>query len=138
MLFRSIDKPFTDEELAIRLRRLATPRRNAGERVALRGQLDEISVATILSLLEFERKSGVLVALHGPDAARAFIADGRVVRVESSLPGNSLERLHDLLSWPEGSFEFISGEVVGHDEIGIATSQLLLEHARLSDEKDQA
>ena len=129
-----ITKPFTDEELAIRLRRLAAPRRSRGERVALRGHLDDITVATLLSLLEFERKSGILVALRGATAARTFVADGQVVRVESSQPGSAMARLLDLLSWQDGSFEFISCEVVGHDEIGLATSQVLLEHARLRDE----
>ena len=129
-----ITKPFTEEELAIRLRRLAAPRRTRGEKVALKGHLDEITVPTLLSLLEFERKSGILVALRGATAARAFVCEGQVVRVESSHPGEPLARLLDLLGWQDGSFEFIACEVVGHDEIGLATSQVLLEHARLKDE----
>jgi CheY-like chemotaxis protein len=129
-----IQKPFTDEEIAIRLRRLAAPRRNVGERVVLRGSLDEVSVGMLLALLEFERKSGILVVLRAADAARAFIGAGQVVRVESSLGPDSRSNLFSILDWSNGSFEFIASEVVGHDEVGMPTQHVLLEHARLRDE----
>jgi CheY-like chemotaxis protein len=129
-----INKPFTDEEIGIRLGRLASPRRTSAERVALRGNLEEIGMPMLLSLLEFERKSGVLVILRGTDAARLFVASGQIVRVESSLGEDSRRNVMAVLGWTDGSFEFIAGEVVGRDEIGVPTSHLLLEHARVSDE----
>jgi CheY-like chemotaxis protein len=131
-----MQKPFTDEEVAIRLRRLAAPRRGS-ERIALRGSLEEVSVGVLLSLLEFERKSGILVVLRGADAARLFVANGQVVRVESSLPGDARANLFSILDWSQGSFEFIAAEVVGHDEVGMATQHVLLEHARLRDESSK-
>jgi hypothetical protein len=39
-----------------------------------------------------------------------------------------------VLDWTSGTFEFTSCEVVGSDEIGVNTSALLLEHARIRDE----
>ena len=39
-----------------------------------------------------------------------------------------------VLDWHAGHFEFSSCEVVGADELGLPTTQLLLEHARVRDE----
>ena len=47
-------------------------------------------------------------------------------------------RLMQVLDWTRGHFEFSSCDVVGTDEIGQATTQLLLEHARLRDEIDRS
>jgi len=100
----------------------------------LRGNLAEIPLPTLLSLLEFEHKSGILVALQDAAAARVFVADGRVVRVEG--PGRenaALSGILELLTWREGRFEFSACEVVGCDEIGLATRELL-DRARSRDE----
>jgi hypothetical protein len=40
-----------------------------------------------------------------------------------------------VLDWTAGEFEFTGCEVVGTDELGQATTTLLLEHARISDER---
>ncbi len=131
-----ITKPFHEEELVIRVHRVAVnvPRGSA-ESAMLRGNLAEISVATLLSLLEFERKSGILVVLTSREAARLFVASGRVVKVEAGGDGSALRRLMRVLDWTMGEFEFSGCEVVGADELGQATTQILLEHARLSDER---
>lgn len=131
-----ITRPFLDEELVIRVRRAtALAPRGLGEGGMLRGDLAEISVATLLSLFEFERKSGILVVVDGTRAARLFVAAGRVVKVElgkSDAPARA--RLMAVLDWAAGHFEFSGCEVVGADEIGLPTTQLLLEHARVRDE----
>lgn len=135
-----ITRPFIEEELVIRLTRLVgDDPRAVAESTMLSGSLNEISVPTLLTLLEFERKSGILMML-GPRhlAARLFIADGRVVKVEAGDPDTSpVERLMTVLGWPSGTFEFTSCEVVGSDEVGRGTSALLLEHAQLQDEDRQ-
>jgi CheY-like chemotaxis protein/Tfp pilus assembly protein PilZ len=133
-----ISKPFIEEELVIRLTRLVTsvPRTSAGSAM-LRGSLAEISLATLLSLLEFERKSGILLVLHEGQAGRLFVAQGRVVKVEAGDTGTSRERLMKVLDWATGVFEFTSCEVIGADEIGLSTSALLLEHARIRDEEQR-
>ena len=56
-----IPRPFLDEELVIRVHRVAappTPTANPG----LRGNLVDIGLGTLLSLFEFERKSGILLS----------------------------------------------------------------------------
>jgi DNA-binding response OmpR family regulator/Tfp pilus assembly protein PilZ len=133
-----ISKPFIEEELVIRLTRLVTsvPRTSSGSAM-LRGSLAEISLATLLSLLEFERKSGILLVLHEGEAGRLFVAQGRVVKVEAGEAGTSRERLMRVLDWATGVFEFTSCEVIGADEIGLSTAALLLEHARIRDEEQR-
>jgi CheY-like chemotaxis protein len=131
-----ITRPFIEEELVIRLGRIVgTGPRATGESTMLSGSIAEISIPTLLSLLDFERKSGILLLLNDRQAARVFVAEGRVVKVEAGDPGmKPLERMMTVLDWTTGSFEFTSCEVVGSDEIGCGTSTLLLEHARLKDE----
>lgn len=133
-----VHKPFTEEELVIRLHRLALarPAEAANERAMLRGHLGEISVATLLSLLEFERKSGILSVLHDAEIARLFVSSGRIVKVETSSDGVApRDALFAVLDWNEGNFEFAGCEVVGYDEIDLSTSAILLEHARQQDER---
>ncbi len=132
-----VHRPFTDEEICIRLRRVVMAGGNARQTVVLRGDLSQIGLPTLLSLLEFERKSGILVVLRDDEAARLFVAGGRIVKVEG--PGNegtSHDRLMTVLDWANGNFEFAACEVVGTDEIDMSTSLLLLEHARMRDERD--
>ena len=131
-----VHKPFIEEELIIRLHRLVLGQpRGVAESVMLRGNLAEISVATLLSLLEFERKSGILLLLRDGDIARLFVASGRVVKVESRTAGSAMVRVMTVLDWTSGDFEFTGCEVVGTDEIGLTTSVLLIEHARIRDEE---
>jgi two-component system OmpR family response regulator len=131
-----ITRPFIEEELVIRVGRIvARDPRAIAESTMLSGSLTEISIATLLSLLDFERKSGILLLLRGREAARVFVATGRVVKVEAGDPARKpLERMMDVLDWSTGTFEFSSCEVVGSDELGVGTSTLLLEHARIRDE----
>ena len=130
-----IPRPFLDEELVIRVHRVAaqSPVASAG----LRGSLTDISIGTLLSLFEFERKSGVLLLLRNNEIARIFVAEGRCMKVETSAPNGTLrpkDRLMRLLDWHEGQFEFTPVAVGGRDEIGITVTALLLEHARRFDE----
>jgi DNA-binding response OmpR family regulator/Tfp pilus assembly protein PilZ len=135
-----IQRPFTDEEVCIRLRRLALSSRSSTERITLRGNLAEIGFGTLLSLLEFERKSGILAVLSDSEVARLFVAQGRIVKVESTAANpdsSSRDRLLAVLDWQQGNFEFSACEVVGADEVQMSTQFLLIEHARLRDESSQ-
>jgi DNA-binding response OmpR family regulator len=134
-----IQKPFTDDELGIRVRRvLRHPRGSAAERSALRGDVATIGLGTLLSLFDFERKSGMLVLMNDAELARLFFAFGRVVKVESTAGGDSSQdKLMKVLDWQSGNFEFTACEVVGEDEIKKPTQQVLLEHAKQADDKNE-
>jgi CheY-like chemotaxis protein len=129
-----IPRPFLDEELVIRVHRLAAPQ--PATNPGLRGSLVDIGLGTLLSLFEFERKSGVLLLLRHGEIARVFVSDGRVLKVEASAnQGPPRERLMRLLDWRDGQFEFTPSAVGGRDEIAATVTQLLLEHARTRDEE---
>lgn len=130
-----IPQPFLDEELVIRVHRVAAP--SPVSNPGLRGSLVDISLGTLLSLFEFERKSGVLLLLNAGELARVFVAEGKCVKVEASSSNGGArpkDRLMRLLDWHDGQFEFSPAAIGGRDEIGVTVTQLLLEHARVSDE----
>lgn len=131
-----IPKPFLDEELVIRVHRVVAPvapLANPG----LRGNLVDIGLGTLLSLFEFERKSGILLLIREGEIARLFVAEGRILKVEGS-SGNGVpkQRMMQLLDWHVGQFEFTPCAIGGRDELGSSITQLLLEHARVRDELD--
>ena len=130
-----ITRPFRDEELVIRVRRAALGSRSGERETTLRGSLRDISLATLLSLLEFERKSGIAL-VHSPGhLARLFVAAGRVVKIEADgIADDPVTAMMEILDWHDGRFELISCEVAGADELGMPTQQILLEHARRRDE----
>jgi CheY-like chemotaxis protein len=129
--------PFLDEELVIRVHRVAAPIHAASP--GLRGSLVDIGLGTLLSLLEFERKSGVLLVLRTSELARVFIANGKILKVETTT-GNGVpkDRLMRLLDWHDGQFEFSPADIGGRDELGLSVTQILLEHAKNSDEQREA
>jgi DNA-binding response OmpR family regulator len=133
-----IPKPFTIVELCIRVRNLA--RGPHADRVVLRGSLGGVSLGSLLSLFETERKTGVLTITREDTACWITLAAGRVVKARSTDPSaGSIAVLDRALAWPDGNFELSACEVDAHDdEVRMSTMHLLLEHARRSDERARA
>ncbi len=130
-----IPRPFLDEELVIRVHRVAAPQ--PATNPGLRGSLVDIGLGTLLSLFEFERKSGVLLLLRHGEIARVFVSDGKVLKVEASTgEGTPRMKIMRLLDWRDGQFEFTPTAVGGKDEVNASVTQLLLEHARTQDEEN--
>jgi len=132
-----IGKPVAVEELVVRVDRvLARSQRPAAlERHALRGDLEHVTLASLLSFLAMEQKSGALF-LVGEGTARLFLRNGAPVRAEvGDRPvGRDDPALDRLLSWHKGQFEFSDQDVTGADELQTSVNALLLEHARRADE----
>jgi two-component system OmpR family response regulator len=106
---------------------------------ALRGELSEISLPSVLTVLEMEHKTGLLLVERGRESGRLFIREGRVIRAAvepSALTGSSA--VYALLFWQEGAFDFLAGDVGGVDEIQTSTTYLLMEGARRFDEANEA
>jgi CheY-like chemotaxis protein len=130
-----IPRPFLDEELVIRVHRVVAPVAPAAN-PGLRGNLVDIGLGTLLSLFEFERKSGILLLLRDGEIARLFVSEGRVLKVEGNIGnGAPRQRLMSLLDWDAGQFEFSPCSIGGRDELHTSITQLLLEHARTHDEQ---
>jgi DNA-binding response OmpR family regulator len=144
-----LPKPFRFEELDLRVtnalrRRLqlaettrAEARGARSDGPGFRGTLDQLGLSSLLTVLEMERKSGVLV-LSRPQgqSGRLFLRDGRVVRARidgQPAPKNEAAIYH-MLEWSEGRFDFSALEVDMDDEVKSTTTHLLIEGARLLDE----
>jgi CheY-like chemotaxis protein/Tfp pilus assembly protein PilZ len=134
-----VPKPFTVAELCIRARRLAALRRERARRVELRGEVSKIGMTALLTFLHNEQKSGVLAVTRGEDAAWITVRAGRVAKAHAlGSDAGSLDAIMKILSWGQGQFEFTACDVSAADDIGMGTTQLLLEHARLEDERRRA
>ena len=104
---------------------------------ALRGALVSFGLSSLLMVLELERMSG-MVTLKGPDSiGRVAVRHGRVIRarVEGEPSTHGAHAIYEMLQWSKGTFEFEAGAIEADDEIDCSTSFLLMEGARLADER---
>lgn len=102
----------------------------------IHGTLDQLGLSSLLSMIEMERKSGILLLRRGNLSARIYCRDGRVMaaRLYGSTPMSGVEVVYKLLAWTDGHFNFTAMPVSVNDEIGLRTTHLLLEGARRNDE----
>lgn len=147
-------KPFELEELHLRVRRVLA-RRDEIERElkqsyrivdvpddrAVSGTLAQISLASVLTLLEMERKSGLLL-MHRQDppaSVRIYIKKGRVVAARMDGEGGERNEaaVFRALGWRNGRFEFASFEFDIDEEVRMSTTGLIMEGARMLDEWDR-
>jgi hypothetical protein len=105
----------------------------------LRGELDQITLASVLTVLEMERKTGILLVERANETARVFLRRGRVIRAAVDIPDlHGTAAVYALLGWEAGAFDFLAGDVGGIDEIQTSTAFLLMEGARRMDEAREA
>jgi hypothetical protein len=106
----------------------------------LKGRLTSIGVATVLTLLEYERKSGLLDLTSGKATASVLVGQGSILKVhlpDAPAGTTTAEKLMKLLDWKSGRFKFQAGEVVMPAEGGLPVTAMLLEHARITDEESR-
>lgn len=142
-----VPKPFRFEELDLRvaktMRRTQVLAQEARETIlgpSLRGDLSQIGLAALLTMVEMERKTGVLTLRSGAGgSAQILVRGGRVVhaRLDDHPEPVDAECVYYLLSWSAGTFELITCEVEGADRVQSSTMNLLLEGARRLDESTQ-
>ncbi len=102
---------------------------------AFTGDIAQMSVATVLTLLELERRSGRL-KVRGDRVALLELTEGKFAAgTLDDQPWNSTELLREVLRWKKGSFSFRGSQGTASDsgeqqKIG----GLLLEAMRLEDE----
>lgn len=102
----------------------------------LRGDLRELALPPLLTMLEMERKSGLLVVQRGRQIGRVFLREGRVVRalIEGGRRVSGIEAVCQLFAWDGGRFELWRALIDEEDEIRSSTTGLLMEAARRHDE----
>src|SRR5262245_20029628 len=107
-----VPKPFRFEELDLRvariLRRTHGMVQDAKDQLGnpgLKGDLGQIGLSALLTLIELERKTGML-SLRGPGAtaAQVLVREGRVVhaRLEDTPEPVDVECVYQLLQWSGG------------------------------------
>jgi CheY-like chemotaxis protein len=135
-----INKPFQAEELLARVDRLVQRTQRArpnAEKKTLRGDLNQVSLASVLSFLENERMSGELLIVN-KSRGRMLLSDGKLLRVELNEPVPAGERVFVILSWKRGQFEFVPQDIgIEDDDKPQTLTGLILEHARRSDEANK-
>jgi CheY-like chemotaxis protein len=105
---------------------------------AVRGQVDQIGLSSILVVLEMERKTGILLVERAKGTARLFLRKGRIIRADTEEPRlTGPAAVYEALTWASGSFDFLTGEIGGVDEIQASTTFLLIEGARRFDEANE-
>jgi hypothetical protein len=109
----------------------------AAARAVLRGDLDKVGLSTVLTILEMERRTGLLVVKHGRQTVRIEVRGGHVVRARGEGPRQpaGADAVYLALGWPGGQFQLFDVRVhTGRDEIGLRTAFLLMEGMRRLDE----
>lgn len=134
-----LPKPFQPDELLLRVHRLVRRARGADapaeQQRSLRGDIEHVSVGSLLSFLSVEQKTGILL-LVADKVVRVFFGKGRPLCAirEGSPKTPSKTVLMDVLDWGAGQFDFNDEEVDAEDELRADASALVLEHARMKDE----
>lgn len=105
-------------------------------RSILRGELDRFSLPTLLTILDMEKRGGLLILQNGKQLGRLFLREGRVIRaqIEAQSRESGVEAVMRLLGWSRGVFELWQTDIIGPDEIQKPTLFLLMEAARRFDE----
>ena len=131
-----IPKPFTVLEVILRARRWARASQRGAARVVLRGTLAELSLPSLLTMFEHEKKSGQLAVTRDELVAWIDLVDGKIVRARSTeIDADSRTVLMNVLDWQAGYFELSAGTpAIAQTELVSSVTHLLLEHARLRDE----
>jgi CheY-like chemotaxis protein len=131
-----IAKPFDPADILARADHvLERERRAPGQRAAksLRGDLERVSLPSLLSFFEMERMSGVLV-VRGSETARLHLREGQPVRLDGGGAGAPRDRLFEILGWERGEFDLYPGEPASGDDFGERAANLLILWAHQRDE----
>jgi hypothetical protein len=100
------------------------------ERAGFRGKLEEISLPSLLCILETERRTGILVLNMGIGRGKAqlHLRKGRVLRARMTRgkgPRNA-DLVNRLIAASRGTFDFHPSSVPFGDEIRSSTAQLIM------------
>lgn len=106
------------------------------DRFGFAGSLADISFTALLSFLDMERKTGMLIVRDRDERGRVFVRDGRVIsaRLDRGPALSNAEAVYWMLRWSNGKFEFRSLTIEMDDEVKCPTAFLVLEGARRLDE----
>lgn len=106
--------------------------------LGIHGSIEQLGLGSLLSMLEMEKKSGLLLLQRGSDTAQLHCQDGKVCAARLELDCGTVVRgvdaVSELLTWDSGQFDFTRATLPVEDEIATPTTHLLMEAARRIDE----
>jgi two-component system OmpR family response regulator len=108
----------------------------SGNDAGLRGRLEQFGLATVLTFLDLERRSGQILVVTHDHVGRVWLRGGSVIsaRIEGSRRVNRAA-IYELLTWDSGRFAFTQEDTSSAvDEMRAPTTLLLVEAARRADE----
>jgi len=109
---------------------------SSGTDAGLRGRIEQFGLATVMTFLDLERRSGQILVVTRDRVGRVWLRDGRVIsaRIEGSRRVNRAA-IYEMLAWENGRWAFSQAELASAvDEINAPTTLLLVEAARRADE----
>ena len=102
---------------------------------AIEGNIAQVSIATVLTLLEMERRSGTLSVTSRSGRCSIELVAGFVVGgTVNSIKNNPLAVLREILRWQEGRFQLFPGSDGAIPNNRWPIGALLIETVRLQDE----
>jgi two-component system OmpR family response regulator len=100
---------------------------------ALRGSLEQMSVATVLSLLELERRTGTLKVTNGGAEATVELVGGfAITSTLRGIPTPLLATVRELLNWNKGLISFYVGKDAPEPDKKRPIGALLMEAVQLN------
>jgi hypothetical protein len=108
----------------------------SGNDAGLRGRLEQFGLATVLTFLDLERRSGQILVVTRERVGRVWLRRGQVIsaRIEGSRRVNRAA-IYELLTWTSGRFAFTQEDLSNAvEEMNAPTTLLLVEAARRMDE----
>jgi hypothetical protein len=105
------------------------------QRPSISGSLGDMSVATLLSMFELEKRTGWLAIDGDTDRVRFELLDGSVVRgCVNDRFDDPLDVLRTALNWRVGTFSFCHGPVFPGERTSRSVGAMLLEASHQNDE----
>jgi two-component system OmpR family response regulator len=106
---------------------------------AIQGDVAQISIPTLLTMLEMERRTGLVkVRADGKSNALIELDEGAVVGAQlGKTPRDPLAVFREVVTWTQGKYSFEPGEARRRGALKKPTSMLLLEAMRLNDESER-
>ena len=142
-----LTKPLRAEDVVAQVAALIGMARRMGDRVsfgpvssrsppAMRGDLGQIDLSTVLTLLEMERRTGLLkVRTEGGETVAFELLDGALARATiDARDGEATALLRKVFGWKKGRFWFRAKHVLAGPKHASAIGPLLLEAMRQMDE----
>jgi DNA-binding response OmpR family regulator len=150
-----LERPYTNEEVVAQIEALIemaerlrdfeaapSPANEPSSRalgIILKGDIARMSVPTVLTMLEMERRTGeLMIECDDGSTAIFFLQDGGCTGARyQNMRATPVDTLRHVLTWNVGKFHFmVTDHKSGQRETPLSMSHLLLEASRLNDEAD--